>query len=48
MASLPDGRGLGAFYWDGDSTGYEGMFAYPGVAQPVIDAYQIGATPTAG
>jgi arabinogalactan endo-1,4-beta-galactosidase len=48
MASLPDGRGLGVFYWDGDSTGYEGMFAYPGVAQPVIDAYQIGATPTAG
>jgi arabinogalactan endo-1,4-beta-galactosidase len=47
MASLPDGRGLGVFYWDGDSTGYEGMFAYPGVAQPVIDAYQIGATPTA-
>jgi arabinogalactan endo-1,4-beta-galactosidase len=47
MASLPDGRGLGVFYWDGDSTGTLGMFARGGVAQPVIDANQIGATPTA-
>jgi arabinogalactan endo-1,4-beta-galactosidase len=48
MASLPDHKGLGVFYWDGDSTSYNGMFAYPGIAQPVIDAYQIGNTPTAG
>ena len=47
MASLPDHMGLGVFYWDGDSYSYQGMFAYPGIAQPVIDAYQIG-TPTAG
>ena len=48
MASLPDHMGLGVFYWDGDSYSYQGMFAYPGIAQPVIDAYQIGTTPTAG
>jgi arabinogalactan endo-1,4-beta-galactosidase len=48
MASLPDGRGLGVYYWDGDSTGLPGhVFAFPGVAQPVIDANQIGATATA-
>jgi arabinogalactan endo-1,4-beta-galactosidase len=47
MASLPDHKGLGVFYWDGDSYSYQGMFAYPGIAQPVIDAYQIGTTPTA-
>ena len=48
MASLPDHMGLGVFYWAGDSYSYQGMFAYPGIAQPVIDAYQIGTTPTAG
>jgi arabinogalactan endo-1,4-beta-galactosidase len=48
MASLPDNKGLGVFYWDGDSYSYQGMFAYPGIAQPVIDAYQIGNAPTAG
>jgi arabinogalactan endo-1,4-beta-galactosidase len=48
MASLPDNKGLGVFYWDGDSYSYEGMFAYPGIAQPVIDAYQIGNALTAG
>ncbi|HEY1624266.1 MAG TPA: glycosyl hydrolase 53 family protein [Streptosporangiaceae bacterium] len=48
MASLPDNKGLGVFYWDGDSYSYQGMFASPGIAQPVIDAYQIGNAPTAG
>jgi arabinogalactan endo-1,4-beta-galactosidase len=47
MASLPDGRGLGVFYWDGDSTGILGMFGRGGVALPVIDAYQIGGGPAA-
>jgi arabinogalactan endo-1,4-beta-galactosidase len=47
VASLPGHKGLGVFYWDGDSDGYQGMFAYPGIAQPVIDAYQIGTTPVA-
>jgi arabinogalactan endo-1,4-beta-galactosidase len=45
VASLPGHKGLGVFYWDGDSDSYQGMFAYPGIAQPVIDAYQIGTTP---
>ncbi|HEY6499369.1 MAG TPA: glycosyl hydrolase 53 family protein, partial [Streptosporangiaceae bacterium] len=45
VASLPGHKGLGVFYWDGDSYSYQGMFAYPGIAQPVIDAYQIGTTP---
>jgi arabinogalactan endo-1,4-beta-galactosidase len=45
VASLPGHKGLGVFYWDGDSDGYQGMFAYPGIAQPVIDSYQIGTTP---
>ena len=48
MASLPDHKGLGVFYWNGDATSYLGMFAYPGIALPVIDANQIGTTPTAG
>jgi arabinogalactan endo-1,4-beta-galactosidase len=48
MASLPDHKGLGVFYWAGDGFSYEGMFAYPGIAQPVIDAYQVGNAPTAG
>ena len=53
MASLPDGRGLGVFYWDGDSTGILGMFGRGGAALPVIDADQIGgggaaAGPVAG
>jgi arabinogalactan endo-1,4-beta-galactosidase len=47
VASLPGHKGLGVFYWDGDSDSYQGMFAYPGIAQPVIDAYQIGTTPVA-
>jgi arabinogalactan endo-1,4-beta-galactosidase len=47
VASLPGHKGLGVFYWDGDSYSYQGMFAYPGIAQPVIDAYQIGTTPAA-
>ena len=38
VASLPGHKGLGVFYWDGDSDSYQGMFAYPGIAQPVIDA----------
>jgi arabinogalactan endo-1,4-beta-galactosidase len=46
VASLPDGRGLGVFYWDGDSSGNLGMFGRGNAAQPVIDAYQIAATPT--
>jgi len=45
VASLPGHKGLGVFYWDGDSYSYQGMFAYPGSAQPVIDADQIGTTP---
>jgi arabinogalactan endo-1,4-beta-galactosidase len=45
VASLPGHKGLGVFYWDGDSYSYQGMFAYPGIAQPVIDAYQTGTTP---
>jgi len=48
MALLPGHMGLGVYYWDGDSYGYEGMFSYPGIAQPVIDSFQIGTTPTAG
>ncbi|MGH3404000.1 MAG: glycosyl hydrolase 53 family protein [Streptosporangiaceae bacterium] len=47
MASLPDHKGLGVFYWDGDSYSFQGMFDYPGIAQPVIDSYQIGNAPTA-
>jgi arabinogalactan endo-1,4-beta-galactosidase len=47
MASLPEHKGLGVFYWNGDATSYLGMFAYPGIALPVIDANQIGVTPTA-
>ena len=47
VASLPGHKGLGVFYWDGDSDSYQGMFAYPGIAQPVIDSYQIGTTPVA-
>jgi arabinogalactan endo-1,4-beta-galactosidase len=47
IASLPDGRGLGVYYWDGDSSGVLGMFGRDRSAQPVVDAYQIGATPTA-
>jgi arabinogalactan endo-1,4-beta-galactosidase len=45
VASLPDGRGLGVFYWDGDSSGTLGMFGPGNAAEPVIDAYQIGTTP---
>ncbi len=48
VASLPGHKGLGVFCWDGDSDSYQAMFAYPSIAQPVIDAYQIGATPLAG
>jgi len=47
VASLPDGRGLGVFYWDADSSGTLGMFGKGNAAQPSIDAYQIGTTPTA-
>ena len=47
MPSSPSGWGLGVFYWDGDSYSYQGMFAYQGIAKPVIDAYQIGTTRTA-
>ena len=45
VASLPDGKGLGVFYWDADSSGVLGMFGQHNAAQPVIDSYQIGATP---
>ncbi|MDX6341369.1 MAG: hypothetical protein QOH87_1507 [Trebonia sp.] len=34
---------LASIFRDGDV-----VFAYPGIAQPVIDAYQIGNSPTAG
>ena len=47
MASLPDGKGLGVFYWDADSSGVLGMFGQGNAAQPVLDAYQISTTPTA-
>jgi arabinogalactan endo-1,4-beta-galactosidase len=42
MASMPDGLGLGVFYWDADGQGYLGMFSTNGGAQPVIDANQTG------
>jgi arabinogalactan endo-1,4-beta-galactosidase len=41
MASMPDGHGLGVFYWDADAEGYLGQFTTGGAAQPVIDADQV-------
>jgi arabinogalactan endo-1,4-beta-galactosidase len=42
VASLPDGKGLGVFYWDGDGQGTLGMFNRQHEAQPVIYANQVG------
>jgi arabinogalactan endo-1,4-beta-galactosidase len=44
MASLPDGRGLGVFYWAADGQGNLGMFNQQHMAQPSIYANQIGST----
>jgi arabinogalactan endo-1,4-beta-galactosidase len=41
VASLPEGRGLGVFYWDGDGQGNLGMFNQQHQAQPVVYADQI-------
>lgn len=41
MASMPGGQGLGAFYWNADSTGNLGQFSPTGAAQPIIDADQV-------
>jgi arabinogalactan endo-1,4-beta-galactosidase len=41
LASMPEGRGLGVFYWNADAKGYLGMFTTNGSAQPVIDANQV-------
>ncbi|HEY3483430.1 MAG TPA: glycosyl hydrolase 53 family protein, partial [Streptomyces sp.] len=46
VASLPDGKGLGVFYWDGDGQGTLGMFNGRHEAQPVIYANQVGNRPT--
>ncbi|GAA5179341.1 hypothetical protein GCM10023322_09030 [Rugosimonospora acidiphila] len=43
VASLPEGKGLGVFYWDGDGQGNLGMFNQQHAAQPVIYANQVGA-----
>jgi arabinogalactan endo-1,4-beta-galactosidase len=48
VASLPDGKGLGVFYWDADAQGNLGMFNSQHVAQPSVFANQVGtATSTA-
>lgn len=46
MASLPDGKGLGVFYWDADNQGNLGMFDTHHAAQPALFANQIGTATT--
>lgn len=41
MASMPDGMGLGVYYWDVDASGYLGQFTIGGAAQPVTDSDQV-------
>ena len=43
MASMPENRGKGVFYWNGDGTGFLGQFLFfqPNAAQPIVFADQL-------
>ena len=46
MASMPDNRGVGVFYWNGDSTGFLGQFSFiDNSAQPIVFADQLTNLP---
>ena len=46
MASMPENRGAGVFYWNGDSTGFLGQFSFiDGSAQPIVFADQLTNQP---
>ena len=46
MASMPENRGAGVFYWNGDSTGFLGQFSFiDDSAQPIVFADQLTNQP---